>query len=78
MYEKLDLLPHLGQSRNTPTINQWRIALSKGPNRVGVILPSREDRNKSSFQNDVVSSYLKFRTMDKVQEPNDSECYIPS
>jgi hypothetical protein len=36
---------------------QWlRLALSKGPNRVGIPLPSPEDRNTSSFQNTVFSS----------------------
>jgi hypothetical protein len=43
-----------------------RLAFSKGPNRVGVFLPSPEDENISNFQNVVLSSYLKLRTMDKV------------
>jgi hypothetical protein len=31
--------------------SDWRLALSKGPNRVGVSLPSPENGNRSSFQN---------------------------
>jgi hypothetical protein len=49
-----------------------RVAISKGPNRVGVSLPSPEDGNRSSFRNVVFSSYLEFRTMSKVQEPSKS------
>jgi hypothetical protein len=53
---------------------QWlRLALSKGPNRVGVAFPSPEDGNRSSFRNVMFSSYLEFRTTDKVQKPADSE-----
>jgi hypothetical protein len=48
------------------------LALPKGPNRVGVTLPSPEDGNMSSYRNVAVSSYLEFRTMDKVQNPSDS------
>jgi hypothetical protein len=33
-----------------------RLALSKGPNKVGVSLPSPEARNRSSFWNSVFSS----------------------
>jgi hypothetical protein len=33
---------------------------------------------RTSFQNAVFSSYLEFRTMDKVHKPCDSERYIPS
>jgi hypothetical protein len=41
-----------------------------GPNRVVVFLPSPEDGNRSSFRNVVFSSYLEFRTIDKVQIPS--------
>jgi hypothetical protein len=47
---------------------QWsRLALSKGPNRVGVSLPSPEDGNRTCFQN-VFFSYFEFQTMDKVHK----------
>jgi hypothetical protein len=49
-------------------------ALSKGPNRVGVSLPSPEDGDRSSFRNVVFSRYLEFRTMDEAHKPSDSEC----
>jgi hypothetical protein len=49
---------------------QWlRLALSKGPNRVGVSPPPSEDGNKSSFRNIVFSSYLEFRAMNKSRKP---------
>jgi hypothetical protein len=49
------------------------LALSKGPKRAGVSLPSPEDGNTSSLRNVVFSSYLEFQTMDKVHKPSDSE-----
>jgi hypothetical protein len=66
------LLGHIKRAQ----INQWtwRLALSKGHNRVGVSLPSPEDGNRSSFRNVVFSSYLEFWTMHKAQKPSDSEC----
>jgi hypothetical protein len=36
-------------------------------------LPSAVDGNRSSFRKVVFSSYFEFRTIDKVQKPNDSE-----
>jgi hypothetical protein len=58
---------------NTET-HQWlRLALSKGPNKVGVPLSSPEGGKSSSFRNVVFSGYLQFRTMDKVLKPSDSE-----
>jgi hypothetical protein len=54
-----------------------KLALSKGPNRVGVALSSSEDGNRSSFRNVVFSIYLELRTMDKVHKPADFECYTP-
>jgi hypothetical protein len=36
-----------------------RLALSKGPSRVGVSFTSPEDVNRSSFRNDLFSSYLQ-------------------
>jgi hypothetical protein len=37
--------------------SRWlRVALSKGPNKVGVILPSPQDGNRASFRNVVFSS----------------------
>jgi hypothetical protein len=43
-------------------------ALTKEPNRVGVALPSPEDRITSSFQN-IFSGHLEYKMMDKVQQP---------
>jgi hypothetical protein len=54
-------------------LRHWTLALSNGPSRVGVSFPSPEDGSRSSFRNVVFSSYLEFRTMDKVQKPSDSE-----
>jgi hypothetical protein len=51
---------------------QWlSLALSDGPNRVGVSLPSPEDRNRSSFRNIVICSHLEFLAMD--QKASDSD-----
>jgi hypothetical protein len=51
--------------------NLWTcLALSKGPNRVCVSLPSPEDGNRSSFRNGIS---LEFRTMDKVKKPSDAD-----
>jgi hypothetical protein len=36
-------------------------SLSKGPNRVGISLPSPKDRNRSSFRNGVFSSIWNSR-----------------
>jgi hypothetical protein len=55
-----------------------RLALSKGPKRVGVSLPSPEDGNIYSFGNVVFSSDFEFRTVDEVHKPRNSECYVPS
>jgi hypothetical protein len=40
--------------------------LFKGPNRVGVSLPSSEDEYRSSFRNVVFPSLLEFQTINKV------------
>jgi hypothetical protein len=56
------------------TVAQWlRLAVPKGPNRVGDSLFSPEDGNRSSLQNDAFSSYLEFRTMNRVQERSEYE-----
>jgi hypothetical protein len=49
------------------------LALSKGPNRVGISLASSEYGRRCSFRNVVFSRYLEFRTMENVQKPIDSE-----
>jgi hypothetical protein len=41
----------------------------RGPN------PSPEDGNRFDFRNVVLSSYLEFWTVDKVQKPFESVCY---
>jgi hypothetical protein len=40
-------------------------SVSKGPNKVGVSLPSPEDGKISNFRNFVFSSYLEYLKMDK-------------
>jgi hypothetical protein len=51
------MFPSSGGGMETPTLVQGlRLALSKGPNRVGVSLPSLEDGNRSGFRNVVFSS----------------------
>jgi hypothetical protein len=44
-----------------------------GPKELGVSSP--EDRSRPSFRN-VFSSYLEFRTMDKVQKSSDIESSV--
>jgi hypothetical protein len=65
MVQKLDLFPSSGDYRETPTLlghlekanlNHWRLALPKGPNRVGISFPSPEDGIRSSFWNIMFSS----------------------
>jgi hypothetical protein len=48
-----------------------KLARSKGPNRVGVSLPSPEDRNRLSLWNVVFSSYLEFWMMDRAHKASD-------
>jgi hypothetical protein len=78
------MFPSPGEWRQTPTplgaleisnLKEWnRLEVSsKGPNRVIVSFSSSQDGNRSSFQNVVFSSYLKFLTMDKVHNPVDLE-----
>jgi hypothetical protein len=55
-----------------PASGELMLALSKGPTRLDASLPSPEDGNRFSFGNVVFSSYLEFRTMDKVKKPSDS------
>jgi hypothetical protein len=57
-------------------VHWLKLALSKGPNRVGVSIPSPEDGN-IQFPNRCIFSYLEFRTMDKVQKCS-TGCYTPS
>jgi hypothetical protein len=50
-----------------PSLDKWsRSALSKGPSRLVVSLPSPKDGNRSSFRNVVFSSYLEFQAMNRV------------
>jgi hypothetical protein len=54
--------------------SQWlRLAVSKGPNKIGASLPLPEDGNISSFQSNVFSSYLELKTKDKAHKPCNSE-----
>jgi hypothetical protein len=82
MIRKLDLFPSSDDGREMLTLlgllerarsSDWALALSEGPNRVGVFLPSPENENRFSFRNVVFSSYLEFRTIDEVQKPSDSQ-----
>jgi hypothetical protein len=54
-----------------------RLAPYKRPSRVDVSFHSPEDGNITSFRNIVYSSYLEFRTMDKVRKTSDSQCCTP-
>jgi hypothetical protein len=58
---------------HSPLVKTLRLALSEGPKKLCVSLPSPEDRNRISFQNIVFSSYLEFWMMEKVQNPCDFE-----
>jgi hypothetical protein len=53
------------------TVNpdHWISDFSEGPNKVVINVLSPEDRNRSSFRNVELYSYLEFRTMDEVLEP---------
>jgi hypothetical protein len=53
-----------------------RLALSKGPNKVSVSLPSHEDGKRSDSLNAVFCSYLEIQMMDMFHEPSDSERFI--
>jgi hypothetical protein len=55
-----------------------RLAISEGPYKIGVSIPSPEHPNRTSFGNVVFSSYLEFGMIGKVPKPSDSECYAPS
>jgi hypothetical protein len=60
------------------SIVQWlRLALSKGPNTVGVPLPLRTEADPVS-ETSCYLVILDFWTMDEVQKPITSQCYIPS
>jgi hypothetical protein len=84
------LFPASDEGKKTPTLKgplqitsvngqRWlRLALSKGPNKVGVSLPRLKTEAVKRFQNVVFSSYLEFWLMDKVQILGDSECYTAS
>jgi hypothetical protein len=50
---------------NYATVQGLRLALSKGHNRVGVSLPSPEDRNRSSVRNVVFSNIYNSRRWTK-------------
>jgi hypothetical protein len=50
-----------------------RLALSKGPNKVGISFPLPEDGNRTSLRNVMSSIYFEFRLMDKVQKSSNSE-----
>jgi hypothetical protein len=68
---------------NWPTVVMWLHGLSsdscylflsnRAHSKLSVSLPSHEDWSSSSFWIFVASSYLEFRTMDKVREPCDSK-----
>jgi hypothetical protein len=65
--------PSSGEGSQTYTpVQLLRLALSKGPSRVDVCLPLREDENRSSYRNVMFSTHLELLTMDKVHKPTDS------
>jgi hypothetical protein len=64
-FRKLDLIPSSDERRETPTllsplerapVQCLRLALSKGPNRVGTFLPSPEGGGRCTFRKIVLSS----------------------
>jgi hypothetical protein len=65
MFRKLDLFP-------SSAIEVSSLALSKGPNRVGVSFSLPEDANEWSFRTAVFSSLLEFWTMVEVLKLCDS------
>jgi hypothetical protein len=69
------MFPSSGEGEPTllGPLERLKSALSKGSNRVGVLLPSLEEENISSFLNAVFSGYFEFRTMERVHKPSDSE-----
>jgi hypothetical protein len=67
---KRHLIQLLRANLNRPVI-EVRVS---GGRRVEVSLPSHEDGNRSGFRNVVFSSYLEFRTMDRVQNLSNSDC----
>jgi hypothetical protein len=75
-FRKMHVFQSSGKGKGTPTllstsVQSARLALSKGPNRVGASLSSHEDGNSSSFRSVVLSSYLEFRKMDKARKLSD-------
>jgi hypothetical protein len=80
MFRKLNQFPSSGEGSETPILLSPLeraklnpvIALSEGPNRVGISLHSPGDGNRFNFRRVVFSSYLEFRTMNKVQKPRNS------
>jgi hypothetical protein len=71
MFQELDLFSSSDEGKETPTLTSITF-LSKGPNRLGVSLPSPDGGNRSSYR-DAFSSHSEFRTTDKVHEPRDTE-----
>jgi hypothetical protein len=43
-----------------------------------VYAPSSEDGKRFSFPNSFFSSFLEYRTMNRVEKPSNSECYTSS
>jgi hypothetical protein len=77
MFQKMDLFPFSGEGRETltllgpleranlnPIIQRLRLALSKGPIRVGISLLSPEDGN-IQIPKRCVFWYIEFQTKDK-------------
>jgi hypothetical protein len=80
---KLDQFPSSDEGRKIPTLLgplettnlKWlRLALSKGPKRVGVSFLTW-GRKQVQFPKHSVYQYLESRTMDKVQKPSNSVLY---
>jgi hypothetical protein len=62
----------LGPLERANRVQCLRLALSKGPNRVGVS-PSPEDENRPNFRSVVFSSFSEHRTMNKVKKASNSK-----
>jgi hypothetical protein len=68
------MFPSSGDGRKTPTL-LGPLERADLTTVGGVLRPSHEDGNRPSFWNVLFSSYLEFQTMDKVQNPSNSEYY---
>jgi hypothetical protein len=79
-FRKKDLFPSSGEGgEDTYSVVQWlRLALSKGPNWVGVFSPFTWGRKQIQFPKRCVFYSLENRTMGKMSKNPVILCYTPS